>query len=94
MQDPECGVVVAGDDDQRMIGTDAGIEPDEQSMLGYTRRHDVSGQSVERRPHLRPRLDVSPPVFPIGLAAVLLAHRVDVLLDPAERFFVQRGVAC
>ena len=74
-------------------GRCAGFSSTVSSWSASTRRGDVARQVAERRPHALPRLDVPPPVGAVGVSAVPLAHRVDTVLHPPERFFVQRGVA-
>ena len=89
VQDPERGVVVARDDDQLMVRADTGVEPREESVLGDGGCDDAPSQPVQSFPHALPRLDVPPPVEAIGLAPILLSHRVDVFLGVLERGLVQ-----
>ena len=96
VQDAEGRVVFASDDDQfgsrgrcvRCTSRTAGASRPAPSLCsGRGRRAPATC------PAAAPRLDVPPPVLTIDLAAVALAHRVYVLLNPAEWFCVQRGIA-
>ncbi len=48
MQDAEGCVVVAGDGDELVVGTDGSADPNEQSVFGDGRSGDIASQFVSR----------------------------------------------
>ena len=90
VQNAEGGVVVAGNNDQLMVGTYAGVAPNEQSVLCDRWRGDVALQAVERLPHRRTRTPVLPPKVLDALDLAVASHRPYVCPDVCKRCLVQR----
>ena len=90
MQDAEGHIVVAGNDNQLMVGADARFEPDEQPMLGNRRRRDEARQAVERSPHARTGFAMPPPILAVSFPPPSEAYRLHMLHNMRERGFVER----
>ena len=91
VQDAERRVVVADNDDQLPVRTDARIQPDEQPMFGYARGRNVTrhgGDSLEQR---LSRTVVPPPVAPQLFAVVVVPRGLYPFVNMGEGRFVKRG---
>ena len=88
VQNAEGRVVVAGNNDQLLIGADARITPDKQTVLRNHGGGDVARVLADVVPHLGTRTFVQPPKFPKPLNAVVLSSRQDIFGDMRERRFI------
>ena len=90
----ESRVIVAGNCDQLMIGTDTGVKPNKQAILGDGRRGNVPGQAIQCLPHYRSGRFVAPPELSNLPISVELARRLHIFGYMRKRHFVECSLPC